>query len=367
MSTARDYYEILGIVKSSSAEDIKKSYRKLVMQYHPDRVPPEKKKEAEEKFKEISEAYAVLSDSKKRSLYDQYGHAGIDSRFSTEDIFRGADFSSIFKDFGGSGSGGSVFEDLFSDLGFNIFGGGGRASRKRGEDVHYETAITLEEAASGVEKSVSFPRYENCTACGGSGAQAGSSKTVCPTCKGKGQVVGGLGFISFAQTCPVCQGEGRVIAVKCSKCGGRKRVKVNKNVKVNMPAGVDTGSVLRLLNEGNYGQGAYGNLYLHIKVKEHNLFERIESDLKCKVTISMVKAVLGADLEVPTLNGRVKMKIPPGTQSHTVFRLRGKGIVDLRTKKTGDELVEVIVEIPRRLSVKERKTFLDFAKLQGEA
>ncbi len=367
MGTKRDYYEILGVSKNASADDIKRAYRKLVMQYHPDRVPPEKKKEAEEKFKEISEAYAVLSDPKKRSLYDQYGHAGIDSRFSTEDIFRGADFSSIFKDLGDFGFGG-IFDELFSGFGFDIFGGrASRASRKpKGNNIHYEIEITLEEAAVGCTKSIDFARLEACPACKGTGAQPGSTKKICPTCRGRGQVTSGMGFISISQTCPTCQGEGEIITAKCTKCRGQGMVKVNKTVKVNIPAGVDTGSVLRLKNEGHFGPAGYGDLYLHINVKKHSVFERRGSDIKCKVKISMVKAALGGEAEVPALMGKLKMKIPPGTQSGTIFRLKAKGIVDLRTKRLGDELVEVIVETPQKLSHQEKKLLMEFGKLRRE-
>ncbi len=369
MGTKRDYYEILGVSREASVDDIKRAYRKLVMQYHPDRVPSEKKKEAEEKFKEISEAYAVLSDPKKRSLYDQYGHAGIDSRFTTDDIFRGADFSWIFKDLGGFGSGSSIFDEIFSDLGFDFFGGGTRRTTRRarkGEDIHFEMEISLEEAAVGGTKTLNFSRWEACPQCKGSGAAVGATKSTCPTCRGRGQVTSGMGFISISQTCPTCGGEGTVVSAKCPHCRGKGLVRVNKSVKVNIPAGVDTGSVLRLKDEGNYGLGGFGDLYLHLKVRKHPVFERIGSDLKCKVKLSMVKAALGGEIEIPTLMGRAKMKVPPGTQPNTIFRLRGKGIVDLHTKRVGDELVEVEVEIPRRLSSREKSLLMEFGKLRRD-
>jgi len=365
MGTKRDYYDILGVSKGASSDDIKKAYRKLVMQYHPDRVSQEHKKEAEEKFKEISEAYAVLNDPKKRSLYDQYGHAGIDSRFSTEDIFRSANFSDIF---GSGGFGSSIFDDILSGFGFDIFGSSRRGSsgRARGDDIHYEFSISLEDAAVGGSKSISFPRFEMCPECKGSGAQPGSTKKTCPTCRGRGQVTSGMGFISIAQTCPTCRGEGVVISAKCSKCRGQGVVRVNKTVTVNIPGGVDTGSVLRLRNEGNFGTGGYGDFYLHLNVKRHHVFERRGSDLKCKVKISMIKAVLGGEIEVPTLLSKAKMKIPAGTQPNTIFRLRGKGLSDLKTKRLGDELVEVEVEIPRKLSVREKNLLLELGKLRRE-
>ena len=363
--TTRDYYEILGIAKSASADEIKNTYRKLVKQFHPDRVTEDKKKEAEEKFKEISEAYAVLSDLKKRQLYDQYGHAGIDSRFTTEDIFRGANFQDIF---GGMNGFGSIFEDFFSDLGFDIFGGrgGGRRRVRGGEDAHLEVAISLEEAGKGAEKDISYSRYDSCPQCRGSGAKAGAGKVPCPMCNGSGMVRSGMGFISFAQTCPTCQGEGSIIKDKCSQCTGRGSVKTKKNIKITIPPGVHTGSVLRLRGEGHFAQSGYGDLYVHINVRFHSVFDRDGDDLHCRVKISLVRAVLGGNIEVPTLNGKAKMKIPAGTQSHTIFRLKGKGIADLRTKRPGDELIAVEVEIPKRLSFKEKGLFEELAKLRKE-
>lgn len=367
MGTKRDYYEILGLQRNASLEDIKRAYRQLAMQFHPDRVAPEKKKEAEERFKEISEAYAVLSDVNKRNLYDKFGHAGVDSRYSTEDIFRGADFSSIFRDLGGFGFE-SIFEDVFSDFGFDIFGGGrrGRSRVRQGEDIHLEMTISLEEAGSGIEKEVAFYHYEGCPQCSGTGAQPGSRKETCPTCKGRGMVTSGMGFIRFSQTCPDCGGEGAAIRQRCSKCGGEGKVKSRKTIKVTMPAGVDTGSVLRLRGEGNFGVGSRGDLYIHINVKPHPVFTREGDDIHCKVKVNVFKAILGGDIEVPTLNGKVQMNVPSGTQPNTAFRLKGKGIANLHTKRMGDELVEIEVEIPRKLSGRERSIILDLAKLRGE-
>jgi molecular chaperone DnaJ len=367
MSTKRDYYEILGVPRNATVEEIKKVYRKLVLQYHPDRVSQDKKKESEEKFKEISEAYAVLSDPQKRALYDQYGHAGIDSRFTTEDIFRGADFSA-FKDLGDFGFGGSIFEDLFADLGFDIFGGGGRRSRARGrgEDIHQEIQLNLEEAAQGISRKISFSQHVMCGRCNGSGAEPGSTKNTCPTCKGRGMVASGFGFISLQQTCPQCRGAGSIISKPCSQCRGQKRVRDTKSLEVRIPAGVDTGSIIRLREEGHAGLGGYGDLFLHIGVKKHPLFERKGTDIKCSVKINLVRACLGGDIEVPTLNDKVKMKIPAGTQSSTIFRLKGKGLPDVRTKRVGDEFVEVIVEIPKNLSSKERTLITELGKLRKE-
>jgi molecular chaperone DnaJ len=365
MSTKKDYYDILGVDKGASAADIKKAYRKLVMQYHPDRVPENEKKEAEEKFKEISEAYGVLSDPKKRQLYDQYGHAGVDSQYSQEDIFKNANFQDIFKDMGGFGGGGGIFDDIFSDFGFNFFGsGGGRGRRARGgENLHYNFKISLEEAASGIKKVISFRRFQQCSQCKGSGAKAGSSEVACPTCKGRGAVSSGFGFVSFSQVCPSCHGKGKVIKEKCSQCRGAGRVQADKKLEVHIPAGVDTGSVLRLRNEGHYSNGAYGDLYLHLEVAKHPVFERIANNLKCKVDISLTQAVLGDEIEVATLTGSAKMKIPSGTQPGTIFRLRGKGIADLKTKKNGDQLVQVKVKIPKSLTRKQKKLYTELAKL----
>ena len=367
MDTTRDYYEILGITKGSSVDEVKKAYRQLVMKHHPDRVPSEKKKEVEERFKEISEAYAVLSDPEKKKLYDQYGHAGIDSRYTTEDIFKGADFSSIF---GGRGGVGDIFEHIFSDFGADMFGGrrtSGYGRKKRvGEDLQLKVTITLEEASTGLEKDISFYRYDNCSECNGSGSEPGSSKVRCSTCDGNGAVRGGMGFISFSQTCPTCGGEGKIIKNRCKKCSGEGRIKKKRNLKVNIPQGVNNDSVLRLKEEGNFAGEGRGDLYLYTEVSPHSIFMREGHDIRCKVTISTVKAILGADIKVPTLNGEVKMKVPAGTQPSTIFRLRGKGIMDLRTKRQGDEYVEVEIKIPDKLSSKERNLLLEFAKLHGE-
>lgn len=350
-------------------EEIKKAYRQLVMQYHPDRVPPEKKKEAEEKFKELSEAYAVLSDPQKKELYDRYGHSGVDSRYSTEDIFRSANFSDIFGNMRGGSDFGSVFEDIFSDLGFDVVGGAGHRGggrRRHGEDIHYEISVTLEEASFGAEKEISFYRYENCPQCKGTGAQPGSKKETCHTCRGRGVVSSGMGFISFSQTCPACRGEGEVIKSRCNKCSGEARVKIKKNVKVTIPQGVDTGSVLRLREEGNFGPGGFGDLYLHIEVKPHQTFTREGDDIRCKARVSIFKVLLGGEIEVPTLASSAKMNVPAGTQPNAIFRLKGKGIANLRTKRLGDQLVEVEVEIPKKLSLRERNLLVELAKERGD-
>ncbi len=367
MSAKRDYYEILGVGKSASVDEIKKTYRTLALKFHPDRVPPEQKKEAEEKFKEISEAYAVLSDQQKRQLYDQYGHAGIDQKYAYEDIFKGADFSSIF---GGAGGGGGIFEDIFSDLGFDIFGGGTHQrtsrGRSRGRDLEITVEITLEEAAEGIEKSITVPRYEICAVCSGSGAKPGTKKAVCTQCRGSGRVVVSSGFFQLAQTCPKCRGQGEMIQAVCPECHGEGRRKETHHIKVKIPAGVDTGSNLRVRGEGEAGTAGRGDLYVVIEVKPHPVFQRHGNDILTEINISMSKAVLGAEVEVATLNGKVEMKIPGGTQSGKIFRLREKGIPDVHGRGVGDELVRVIVDIPSKLNPEQRRLMEEFSRASGE-
>lgn len=368
MSTKRDYYEILGINKSASLDEIKRSYRQMALRYHPDRVPAEEKKEAEEKFKEISEAYAVLSDKQKRELYDQYGHSGIDQRFTYEDIFKGADFSSIFGDMSDFGFGGGLFEEIFGDMGFDLFGQGRRKgkARRRGRDIQFEIGITLEEAASGIEKPIEIPRYEPCSVCSGSGVRPGAKRVSCSQCRGSGQIRMSQGFFQIAQTCPKCRGEGSLITNPCRECHGEGRVKVRRKLKVKIPAGVDTGSHLRMRGEGEIGSHGQGDLYLIINIKPHPVFERHSNDLYTKLSISVSKAILGGEVEVPTLNGRVKMKIPAGTQNGRVFRLKAKGITDLHGRGKGDELVLINVKIPHDLNAEQRRLIEEFSRISGE-
>lgn len=370
-STKRDYYEVLGVSRGASVDEIKKAYRQLALKFHPDRVPAEQKKEAEEKFKEISEAYAVLSDTQKRQVYDQYGHAGVDQKYAYEDIFKGADFSSIFEGAGGSAGFGGMFEDIFQDLGFDIFGSGsgGRRSgrgRSRGRDLEITVAITLEEAATGVEKSITVPRYEICSVCSGSGAKPGTKRVSCPQCKGQGRVVVSSGFFQLAQTCPRCGGEGSMIQTACPSCHGEGRVKETKHIKVRIPSGVETGSHLRVRGEGEAGTAARGDLYVIIEVQPHAVFERHGNDLLTQINISVTKAILGGDVIVPTLTGKADMKIPPGTQSGKIFRLKEKGIPDVHTRDVGDELIRVVVDIPTKLTAEQRKLIEDFSRLSGE-
>jgi len=374
MTTQRDYYEILGVAKSATIDEIKKAYRMLAMKHHPDRVEAAQKKEAEEKFKEISEAYAVLSDENKRRLYDQYGHAGIDQRYSTEDIFRGADFSSIFEEmFGGGrgggnvhfgGSEGSIFDELF---GSDAFGGGSRRGRRsrQGRDLQIELEITLEEAVFGTEKTFQISRYEFCPACKGTGAKAGSKKVTCSYCRGAGQVTVSQGFFHLTQTCTKCGGEGRVITTPCPQCSGQGRLKVARKISVKIPAGVETGSHLRVRGEGEEAEGGKGDLFVLISVKRHHLYERQDNNLLCEVHIDAAQAILGAEVDVPTLYGNVKMKIPSGTQSGKIFRVRDKGAPDVRTRVKGDELVRIVVDIPQGLNTAQRKLIEEFARLRN--
>lgn len=365
MAAKRDYYEILGVSKSANVDEIKKAYRTLALKFHPDRVPQDQKKAAEEKFKEISEAYAVLSDQQKRQVYDQYGHAGVDQKYAYEDKFRGADFSSIFEGMGGGGGG--LFEDLFSDLGFDVFGGGSRQrggrGPARGRDLEITEEITLEEAASGVEKLITVPRYEICPTCSGSGAKPGSKKLTCSQCRGSGRVVVSSGFFQLAQTCPKCRGQGEIIQAVCPECRGEGRRRETHKIQVKIPAGVDTGSNLRVRGEGEAGTAGRGDLYVVIEVKPHSVFQRHGNDILVEVNISLSKAVLGSEVEVPTLSGKVEMKVPPGTQSGKVFRLREKGIPDVHSRGIGDELVRIIVDIPTKLTSEQRRLMEEFARI----
>src|SRR3989338_8074076 len=354
MATKRDYYEILGIAKSASADDIKRAYRALAMKHHPDRVPTDQKKPAEERFKEISEAYAVLSDPQKRAAYDQYGHAGFDQRYSTEDIFRGADFSSIFSELG---VGGSIFEDLFG-----LFGGAGGARRGgRGADLELELPLSFEEAARGMTKTVTVPRRETCTECRGEGGERAN----CATCQGSGQIRQAAGFMVIARTCHRCGGQGSTVKKACPTCRGEGRLAVERKLEVKVPAGVESGMRLRLSGEGEGGSRGRGDLYVHLTVKPHAFFQREGSHLLVEYPVSIAQAALGAQVDIPTMNGRVSMKIPSGTQSGTVFRVRGKGLPDVHDGRRGDVLVRVVVETPTNLSGAQKRLLEDVGKSLG--
>jgi molecular chaperone DnaJ len=372
MSTKRDYYEILGVKKSATHDELKKAYREMALLHHPDRVPAEKKKEAEDTFKEISEAYAVLSDPQKRALYDQYGHSGVDQKFAREDIFRGTDFNSVFEGLGDSGLGG-LFENLFGDMGFDIFGRGRRtrqgsagqgAGQGRGRDLEVAVSVTLEEAFRGTSKSITVPRYESCPACSGTGAKPGTSRDTCPDCRGSGRKTVSSGIFQMGQTCARCGGTGTIVQTPCTECSGEGRVRVTRTLAVTVPAGVQTGSRLRMKGEGESGTQA-GDLYVVLEVLPHSVFERQGSDLLTTVTAALPQAILGAELSVPTMDGTVMMKIPAGTQGGSVFRLKGKGMPELRGNGVGDELVKVAVDIPRHLTPRQKELVEELAKTLG--
>ena len=354
--TKRDYYEILGVGKGASVDEIKRAYRQLALKHHPDRVSTEhQKKEAEERFKEISEAYAVLSDPQKRSAYDQYGHAGFDRRYSTEDIFRGADFSSIFEDLG---FGGSIFEDLLGGL---FGGGGGRSRRSRGADLEYELELSFEDAAKGVTKTITVPRREPCADCRGEGG----TRATCSSCNGTGQLRQSSGFMILARTCGRCGGEGSVITKPCAHCRGQSRVAVERKIQVKVPGGIEHGMRLRVGGEGEAGTRGRGDLYVFVAVRPHPLFQRDGAHLLLDYPVSIAQAALGTDVEVPTLNGRVSMKVPAGTQSGTCFRVRGKGLPDLHDGRHGDLMVRVLVETPTNLTSRQRQLLEELGKTFG--
>lgn len=363
MADKRDYYEILGVQKSAGADEIKGAYRKLALKYHPDRNPSDKKA-AEEKFKELSEAYAVLSDPQKREQYNQFGHEGIDSRYTREDIYRGADFSSIFEDLG---MGGIDLEDILG----GIFGGrrsSGSGGRRRGSDLQYDLEISFIEAAFGMSKRFVVPRHETCQDCKGEGAAPGSGRQACPKCGGAGKVQFSQGYMFFSQACDKCGGEGSMITKPCPKCRGAGRTVVDRNITVKIPAGIESGMRLRVAGEGEAGLrgGQRGDLYVLVYVRPHEIFERHGSDIICEVPISMIDAALGTEVEVPTLKSKVKMKVPSGTQSGKIFRLRGEGITDVHSGVRGDEHVRVIVETPTIVNEAQRRLLKEFAKTSGE-
>ena len=351
MTSKRDYYEVLSVSKDVSKEDLKKAYRKLALKYHPDR---NKAPEAESQFKEISEAYAVLSDDEKRTQYDQYGHAGINGKYSAEDIFRGADFESVFR---GAGFGfGDIFEAIFG-------GGGGRRNSHRGADLRYDLEVTLEDVAFGLKKEVQMQGFEQCNTCSGSGTKAGAESRRCPECNGQGQieVVRSMGFMRFVevQMCPKCRGKGVPAENLCESCRGAGAVQGLRKIMVDIPAGVDDGFSLRLGGEGAPSNtiGQRGDLYVVLHVKPHKLFLRRGDHIYHQTKVSFPQLALGDKILVPTLHGETKLKIPAGTQTGTLFKLRGKGIPHFRGFGKGDQYVEVLAETPKNLSRKQKKLF----------
>lgn len=340
MAEKRDYYEVLGVSKNASAADIKKAFRRLAMKHHPDRNPDDKR--AEEQFKEAREAHDVLSDQQKRAAYDQFGHAGVNAAGGGPEA-------------AGVGGLDDIFEGVFGD----IFSGRGRQRVRAGADLRYDLALGLEEAIAGTTVQLRVPKLAACKACNGSGAGKGSSPLDCPACKGMGQVRRQQGFFSVQQTCPQCRGKGKIINNPCNPCSGRGRVRDNRTISVKIPPGVDTGDQVRLGGEGEAGeQGApAGDLYVFVKVKDHELFTRRGADLLCEIPISFAAAALGREIEIPTLDGRVKLKIPPETQSGKLFRLRGKGVRPVRSTARGDLLCRAVVETPVKLG-KEQKELL---------
>ncbi|OPY23985.1 MAG: chaperone protein DnaJ [Methanomethylovorans sp. PtaU1.Bin073] len=369
MSTTRDYYEILGVSKESTEAEIKKAYRKLAMQYHPDK---NKAPDAEEKFKEISEAYAVLSDEEKRAQYDKFGHAGIDGRYSQEDIFRGADFRG-FEDLGDILSG--IFGGGFGGFAGDIFGGGRgrRNAPMRGSDLRYDLSISLEEAATGVETTINVPRAENCETCGGTGAKAGTTPKTCPTCHGSGQITSArntpFGRFMSTTVCNTCHGNGQIIEDPCPACKGTGKIKKIKKLSVKLPKGADNGLRLKIRGEGEAGSpGApAGDLYVMVHVQPHKTFERVGDDILYELPISFVQATLGDEVLVPTLYGNVKMNIKPGTQTHSVLRLKGKGMPHLHGSGEGDQLVRVIVQTPKNLNSEQKELLRKFDELDRKS
>jgi molecular chaperone DnaJ len=358
MASKKDYYELLGVARGANADDLKKAYRNMAKKHHPDANPGNK--DAEEKFKEINEAYEVLSDPQKKAAYDQYGHAGVNG-------FGGGPSAGA----GGPGRtatdfNGADFEDIFGDVFSNFFSGGGRAGRapsQQGDDLRYDLTLAFEQAAFGTTQDIKIRKLTTCDTCHGSGAKPGSGRVVCATCKGAGQVRTSQGFFTVARTCPKCNGQGELPGTPCPTCHGQGRLERERTVSVKVPAGVDEGSRLRIRGEGEAGlNGApAGDLYIFLHVEPHPIFHRDESNLLCEIPISFVQAALGTELEVPTLEGPVKMKVPAGTQSGKVFRLREKGLKSPQRSGVGDLLVTVHVETPTDLNSKQRKLLEEFA------
>jgi molecular chaperone DnaJ len=352
----RDYYEVLGVHRNASDTEIKKAYRKLAIKFHPDKNSGDRA--AEDKFKEISEAYSVLSDTQQRVIYDQYGHAGLNGGGGG-----GGGYST-------GGFGGTPFEDLFGDIFGDIFGGRSsqRGRGRRGDDLRYNLSIRFEEAAFGLETKIQIPRYQSCETCDGLGAKPGTTPRVCPTCQGAGQVRIQQGYFSLTRPCPDCQGEGQIIDQPCEECHGSGRVRGKRTLSLKIPAGVETGSRLKLSGEGDPGLngGPPGDLYVVISVQEHPLFRRDGQDIICEIPISFTQAALGCELEVPTLTEKISVKVTPGTQSGKVIKLQGYGFPSLQGYARGDQLVVLRVEVPTSLTDRQKELLEEFAREGGE-
>ena len=356
----RDYYEVLGVGRSTSEEEIKRAYRKLAVKFHPDKNPDDP--HAEEKFKELGEAYDVLMDADKRAAYDRFGHAA----FEQGGRFRGGfhDPFDIFREVfgGGGGIGGGIFETFFGGI------SGHAEDRQRGADLRYDMQITLEEAAFGAEKEIEVRKQDICDKCGGTGAESGSRSITCPVCGGRGQVISSRGFFQVSQTCPRCGGVGHIVEKPCRGCGGEGRLERPSRIKLEIPAGIADGSRLRSSRNGEAGirGGPHGDLYVVVHVQEHKIFQREEGNLYCEVPIPFSVATLGGEVPVPTLEGKANLKVPAGTQSGQMFKLRGKGIIHVNGRERGDLLVRVMVEVPTRLNTEQRAKLQEFAELCGE-
>ena len=362
MATAkRDYYEVLGLGRNASEQEIKRAYRKLAVKFHPDKNPDDP--HAEEKFKELGEAYDVLVDSDKRAAYDRFGHAAFAPGGAG---FGGGGFHDpfdIFREvFGSGGIGGGIFETFFGGAAMRA------QDRQRGSDLRYDMEIRLEEAAFGVEKEIEIAKLETCDKCQGSGAEPGSRSITCPVCSGRGQVISSRGFFQVSQTCPRCRGAGQIIEKPCRQCHGDGRVEKLTRIKLKIPAGISEGARLRSSRNGEAGirGGPQGDLYVVIHIKEHKIFQRDGDNLYCEVPIPFSMAALGGQLDVPTLEGKAYLKVPAGAQSGQIFKLRGKGIVHVNGRDRGDLLVRLIVEVPSRLNAEQRRKLEEFAALCGE-
>jgi molecular chaperone DnaJ len=370
MSTKRDYYEVLEITRAANGDEIKKSYRRLAVKFHPDKNPGDKS--SEEKFKELGEAYDVLADEQKRAAYDRFGHQAF-AQGGAAARGGGGGFHDPFDIFrevfgsggGGGGGGGGIFEQFF--------GGGGqqrpdRDGKQRGSDLRYDMQIRLEEAAAGCEKEIEVQKLEGCPVCNGTGAESGSRAVSCRDCGGRGPVISSRGFFQVSQTCPRCRGTGQVIERPCVKCNGEGRTESPSRIKLKIPAGIEDGSRLRSVRNGEAGirGGAPGDLYVVIHIKEHEIFEREDSHLFCEVPVAFTTAALGGELEVPTLEGKAHLKIPAGTQSNTIFKLRNKGMPVLNSSQRGDLMVRVMVEVPTKLDAEARRKLEEFAALMGD-